>query len=139
MKMTNIINNSIFSLDYYPEHSLMVYKASEQTINLSEDSFKEGFSQTNFYVKKYRPQFFLSDSREQLYIIPPEIQQWITENVYPVWAESGIKKLAILIPSDLLTQLSLWQTTQNIEENIPKLKYEIKYFDDEKAAWGWLI
>lgn len=130
--------NNYYSLETDVAKSLLVYTAFPESENMTEEEIKEGFLQTTLMVEKYKPQFFLSDSREQNSAITPEIQIWIAQNIYPRWYGAGLKKLAVVIPQELIANLSIQQTVDEVEEVKEVDTYEIRYFEDDLVAREWL-
>ncbi len=84
-------------------------------------------------VEKTQAKFIIIDAREFMYPISPEIQTWIENEVYPLWASAGTKKIAVLLPKDLVAQLSVEQA---IEENKEEAMISA-FFDDTEPAYRW--
>ncbi|NJL11731.1 MAG: hypothetical protein HC913_01015 [Microscillaceae bacterium] len=66
----------------------------------------------------------------------PDLQDWTATEITPGLAEAGLQKMALLIPHELIANLAVQQTVDEMEaEGMP---YETKYFDDEAQARTWL-
>lgn len=61
-------------------------------------------------------------------------QDWVVNEVIPMLKQRGIKKLAYLIPSDVLTQMGLQRITTVSDAH----GLEVKYFDSRDKALEWL-
>lgn len=133
-----IFKNKYYSLSFYQSYSRLVYLAFPQTEEMSEEELKEGFIKTSEIMEELKPNFFLSDSRQQFSVITPEMQIWIAENIYPRWHHAGLQKLAIVIPTELIANLSIQQTVDEVEVAKKSGGYEIRYFDSDKVAKNWL-
>jgi hypothetical protein len=132
-----IFKNQYYSLSFYHSSTLLIYVAFPQTENMTKEDLEEGFVKTSEIMEELKPRFFLSDARQQLAVISPKIQLWIAQNIYPRWQNAGLQKLAIVIPTELIANLSIQQTVDEVEE-VKKDGYEIRYFDDDKVAKNWL-
>ncbi len=133
-----IYKNQYFSLSFYQANTLLIYVAFPQSANMAKEDLEEGFIKTSEIVEELKPRFFLSDARQQLAVIPPAIQLWIAQNIYPRWQNAGLQKLAIIIPTELITNLSIQQTVDEVDEVKKSEGYEIRYFDSDEVAKNWL-
>lgn len=133
-----IYKNQYYSLSFYRSNALLIYTAFPQTVNMMKADLEEGFIKTSEIMEELKPRFFLSDARQQLAVISPEIQLWIAQNIYPRWQNAGLQKLAIVIPTELITNLSIQQTVDEVEEVKKTDSYEIRYFDTDEVAKSWL-
>ena len=83
---------------------------------------------TNYFecVKEYKPKFVLMDAVEANYVITIETQKWLVDTFFHIYKEIGFKKMAILLPEDIIANLSIEQT---IDENKDLNLMQTKYFD----------
>ncbi len=133
-----ITKNEYFSLEWYAEKSLLIYTAFPKSEEMTSEDLKAGFVAVCEFMEQNHPKFFLSDSSQQFSMIPPDVQKWIADNVYPRWYLAGLKKLAIVIPSELLANLSIQQAVDEVEEIKDASAYEIRYFENLNTAQEWL-
>ena len=71
------------------------------------------------------------------YIIVPEIQNWVHENVNPVFIKTELKKLAILTSEQVFSRVSVMQMMNRFDKD-EKGSFEIQHFISEKTAMEWL-
>lgn len=71
--------------------------------------------------------------------LPPfslKLQEWLQTSWLPRLRESGIRRLAVLLPADVYNMMVveglLWTTTRQA------LPYEVQYFTETAAAFDWL-
>ena len=86
-------------------------------------------------VKKHKPIRVLGDMVDFNFTITPQIQEWLNENLFPVYQEIGFKKIAILLSKGFFQSLSIQQAMQ--EENANS--FQTSYFDDAVKAQEWLL
>lgn len=138
MPKFEIIATHFFTIEFDPEMRCMYHTASPHTIDMGKDEFKKGFTISIEAVEKYRPVSYISDVRQQLMPIGPDLQIWIAENVYPRWAAAGLQKLAVVVPEDLISTLSIEQTVEEIEERTSfQMAYAVQYFTSLEEAMKW--
>lgn len=124
-----------FYLAYDPENELFFFRFSRNTQQMSQ---KEYLSELRTYIRflqLYRPKGALGDMVNFKYIIAPETQQWINENLFSVYSGIGFKKIALLLSSHYIPRLSIEQT---MEEDTTHA-FITQYFDNEQEAKAWLL
>lgn len=113
---------------------LMVLDWTEKTFDMSSDEYKSEMLKYVKALKEYHPEQVLINAQNTRYIISPELQEWANENVIKVAISCGLKRTAILVSEDYISQLSIEQTFDEDTRQIVKRKF----FDDENAAIAWL-
>ncbi len=83
-------------------------------------------------VQVYQPVGFLANTLNFDYTITPEMQAWHNDLLFPIFEKEGLKKMAIVIPKDLFTQVSIEQA---YDENTGLMT---QFFDDEQKALEWI-
>lgn len=84
-------------------------------------------------VDEKSPDFVLINAQNAEYNVLPETQVWMVENHFPVYVKTQLKKMAVIVSKDFITQLSLEQTIQEAKES----PFETAYFDEEQKAMEW--
>jgi len=133
-----IFINRFFQLTWDQQKSTIYHKAFPETVDMTNDDFKEAFNIACDKVEELLPKYYLSDTTEQNVAITPDLQVWVAENVYPRWSKAGLKRLAVVVPKEYISFLSLEQTVDEIVEKTAKPTYEIQYFDNFLQADMWL-
>lgn len=102
---------------------------------LQSELFKKLMSIYFEAVRQYSPKKIFANLTYSFHIITLDVQEWIDENLSPIYEEIKLEKLAVCVSSDLFAQVSVEQT---ISESIYSV-YQTKYFKEEKAAKAWLL
>ena len=102
---------------------------------MSNDAYRAEFAYYEKGIVKYKPSNIIILSTEAKYVIPIETQDWIVATVTPLYEEHKVKKVAVIMSSDFITQLSFEQVVEEIEE---EENTKILFFDDEEKATNWL-
>ena len=119
------------------DKKIMEVKWKKNIIELLEDEYKKVALEAFLHTFDIKPEFILQDTTEAVYPLTPDLQEWLLKNITEkIVQKVGVKKIAYLIPKDILTKLGL-------EQLINKANIEIKniirlYFDDYQKAIDWL-
>ena len=80
------------------------------------------------------PKLFLCDTKNLFYTITLEMQVWTDENVTRFWDNTPLEKVAFIVSSEFIAQLSVEQLMDESTH-----KYKFAYFDSEENATNWLF
>jgi len=105
------------------------------TASMFDEQYKAEMLKFIEFVVLHKPKYHLIKSIDFLYIITIEMQEWTNNTIFPQLINAGIKKIAFLVSSEIISQLSIEQT---LEENNASA-FAIKYFDSENEAKKWLL
>lgn len=131
-----VVHKSSYFLIYFDkENSLFHYVFNSTTESMYPKDYINELKVFIKLVKEYRPKKVLGDMVDFFFTITPEIQEWITENLFTVYDEIGFEKIAILMSNEFIANLSIEQTMD--EGN--KSSFQTAYFDDEQEAKNWLL
>ena len=105
------------------------------TETMSDEQYKADMLKFAELAKIYKPKYHLIKSVNFKYTIAIEMQDWTNNTIFPQLIEAGIKKIAFLVSSAMIAQLSIEQTLD--ESNADA--FIVKYFDPEIDANNWLL
>ncbi len=134
-----LYKNVFFSLTFDQANSILIYVGFAQSMFMTDDETKAGFLKSCEFMEQYRPDYYLSDTRQQKLVLDPDMQEWIAQHVYPRWHRAGLKKLAVVIPEEMVANISLHQAVDEIAEVKVGDTYEIQFFDSTATAKEWLL
>jgi len=104
------------------------------TENMEDEDYETDMLRFAELVQIYRPTYHLIKSVDFLYPITIEMQDWTNQTIFPKLAESGIKKIAFLVSSEVITQISIEQVLE--ESNATA--FQVRYFSSEEDALVWI-
>jgi peptidyl-tRNA hydrolase len=107
--ITEVFNNRFFELRFHHDLGILEYKASPETIDMTDLDIKEAFETISAAIEQYAAKCYLANQKEQNVAFTPNLQLWIVENVYPRWSKAGLKKVALEVPEEFIAALSLEQ------------------------------
>ena len=119
------------------DKKIMEVKWKKSIIELLEDEYKEVLLEAYSHAFDIKPELLLQNAAESVYPFTSSLQEWITKNITKeIFEKVKIKKIAYLIPSDLLSKLALKHLMNKANQeskDIIRL-----YFDDYQQAINWL-
>lgn len=85
------------------------------------------------FIQTHRPVYFLADDSNRHFIYEVHIQDWVAQTLATACALARLKKYALILPPELIAQLST-ELTVDAAGVIP---FAIRYFDNKEAARSW--
>jgi len=117
------------------DDSLKMFKLTwkEKTASMSQDEFKEVMQ---IFASEFHRQskLVLHLMQKMYFVIPPDLQIWIDENINKKALMYGAEKAAFVVSPDIFTQVSVEQ----VMEEINAKKLSTAYFANEEDALKWL-
>ncbi|MCU0393708.1 MAG: hypothetical protein MUE81_21560 [Thermoflexibacter sp.] len=131
-----ILREGKFKSSFFDEENqIFIDVWNEATADMKLDEFREELQiQTNFIIQT-GAKLLILDTTNFRYSIVPEVQEWIANHIFPQWVEIKVAKVAIMVSSELIPQLSIEQT---IEEETSGT-FKTFYFDKREKAIDWLL
>ncbi|PIY12616.1 MAG: hypothetical protein COZ18_01630 [Flexibacter sp. CG_4_10_14_3_um_filter_32_15] len=77
----------------------------------------------------------LGNIKELGFVVSPEAQEWMNEHIFAPAMEVGFSKLAVVMSTEFLAQLSIEQV---MEEEVGQ-QITTKYFDEIEEAREWIM
>ncbi len=132
--MVEIHRSKYFQIEWNQSKDLFHYVFNQQTAHMTATEYINELKIFIKLVKQHRPKYVLGDMIEFGFVITPDIQEWINENLFTVYQEIGFKKIAILLSKEFIASLSIEQT---MDEDSSK-SFKTAFFDNAKTAQAWL-
>lgn len=128
-----LFETDYITVNYFEDKKIVegIWKSTSES--MSTEQFKENMLRWFEEVKKIKNVNILADAREFLFVIVPDIQEWINENVIGKYPDYGVERLGFLVSPDLFAQVSIEQTITEKEQ-----KFETQYFDTQEKVIDWL-
>ncbi len=120
----------------WTEGNILIFKWLPGTFKMSEQEYIEEIKKAAQIINKQRKPYIMLLAKEMLFIIPLSLQQKVNDILLPAYNESGVRKLAVIVPEQIIPTLSIEQT---IEERRIYHNFTTRYFSDEDQARKWLL
>jgi hypothetical protein len=128
--------SSFLQISAMPEINGIKIQWLEDSQKMSEADFKKEIEAEKTAIEEAKPKNILADTLQMGFAIPPSLQEWHNNIIFPVFQSVGLQKLAVLVSHDLFVQVSVEQL---IDEDKQNVGLKTKYFDSEENAINWLI
>ncbi len=133
--MKTLSQNEFISILCDEKNQLLKAIWKEKSEEMDEERFKEINLLYLEYIEKYDVKGFMIDTGKFLFVISPELQTWVVENIISNLSIKGLRKLAMLTSEEFIAQLSIEQTM----EEAPELHFSLAYFSEEEEANKWIL
>lgn len=115
------------------QKEIMIIRSKNSDKERSSEEMAKVIKKNVELIEQYAPTYFIYNQKENKYVFKVE-EQKATETIFTkAFIKVGLKKLAFIHPTDLLSELSLDQTIQEAG----KTPHAIKYFSTEEEAINW--
>lgn len=109
----------------------------ETTLDMSADDFKATLTQVKNTVLKYPINKVLIDATHLLFMIDPDLQEWVAQHITAVYAEAKVQKMATVLPASIFEKVSIQQAID--EHQAEEAIFTRQYFDNEATSLQWLL
>ncbi len=117
------------------EGNVLIFKWLPDTVNMKDDEYIAEIKKAAELIKDQKKSYVILLAKEMRYIISLAYQHKANDILLPAYNDSGVKKLAVVVPQHMIATLAIEQT---IEEKRVFHNFETRYFSDEQQARDWL-
>lgn len=135
--MTTLLNNRFVKVELDEAQHLLWLEWMPKTADMSEDEYKEILITLVEFVNRHQVKYWLGDTLHFAYVIVPDLQEWTAVEFNTRLAATNLQKMALIIPKELIANLSVEQTTDDMEAT-DMGKFTVQYFDNTDKAVQWL-
>jgi len=133
--MKKLYESDYLIIKYYTSTRLIKVEIKLDSEKMTESIFKKESLIWAKFLTEYKAERMLVDGRNFRFIITPELQIWINENLMQVGVQVGLRKYANVIPQALFVAVSVEQLTP---KNTPK-DFRVKLTPNFDEAYSWII
>ncbi len=101
--------------------------------DMNDEIFQEEISIWVELIEAYRPKNLIADTQLFVFTIGLEMQEWTSQKVFPRIVSSGVKKFAVIVSQELIAQLSIEQTMEEVNPDV----LQNRYFASIEEAKQW--
>lgn len=123
-------------VEYYEQNKILLIRSIESDTYGPDNEYFEELGKLLKIIAAKQPAALLINFKYLKFPIHPDLQDWHLENVSKPLKESKIKRLAYIIPTDVIASVALSQLFYDIGNYKPK--YERREFRSEEDAMRWL-
>lgn len=133
--MKNLYESRYMNLKFNEQKNIIEETWHSASKEMTEEEFKDEILKTLKYMNENRPKFYLVNSKDLKFAIAPKVQEWMHQNFIIPFVKIGVKKAAFVISEELVTEMSVEQTTEEDKEG----KFKRQFFNNYEKALKWLI
>lgn len=129
-----IYESNYLQIDSVDEQHLLELTWLPATTDMTSEEYKDEHINLLKFMLEQKTKRVLGNIKQLGFVVSPEVQEWMNENIFAPVIEKGFNKLAIVMSTEFLAQLSIEQA---MEEEVGQ-KIITKYFDDKEEAREWI-
>lgn len=133
--MEILFENNYLKVLFDASNALVEQRWLSATENMNDAEFRATISEYGKQLEAKRPDKVLVNVVDLNFAVMPETQNWVDENINSIGVKIGLKAVAMLMPKELIAQLSVEQT---MEEEQGKALHT-RVFSNRQAALDWLF
>ncbi len=123
-------------IEVFPESKTIVFYWKPSTQFMTEEEFVKELQLIARTMAANAPiHNVLLKTKDMNFIITPPMEDKLNEILIPVYKASGVKRLAVVMPEEMLMQIAVEST---IEAEKPRHTFTTRYFKDCESAKKWL-
>jgi len=134
--METIFANKFVTAFFDQKHSLLVDVWHDTTERMTNEQCWTILKSWSHFPETYKPSRILIDSREMLFVLTPDMHEWIATHITNPSVSFGLKKMATLLPLSMFEQVSMHQAVREVAE---ERGLQNRIFEDEAQAKKWLL
>lgn len=135
--METIRDNTYSKIEYDKENALLLHTWLSTSENMTADNFIEEVFFWRDFVVNNNIKYHILDTRYFKFTVTPDIQDKMANEAVKPAVESGLKKMATILPEDDL--FALVSVEQSITENEEQGGLPSQYFSNVEDARAWLL
>ncbi|WP_375562887.1 STAS/SEC14 domain-containing protein [Bernardetia sp. OM2101] len=130
-----IYESNYLQIDSVAEQHLLELTWLPATADMTSEEYKDEHVNLLKFMLEQKTKRVLGNIKQLGFVVSPEVQEWMNENIFAPVMEKGFSKLAIVMSTEFLAQLSIEQA---MEEEVGQ-QIITKYFDDKEEAREWIM
>jgi len=121
------------------DNALLSIKWLPSTYEMSAENFQSIFTNIAEFIEKHNVKYWMGYTKDFAFIVPPDLQEWAAQEFNQRVLRAGLKKMALIVPSDIVANVSVKQSIEEMEKHQDLEAIETRYFDNPEQAREWLL
>ena len=131
-----VLKDKYRTVNFESDNKILYSEWYKETEFMTVEEYKHAAFITPDLAKKYGADKILMNIVNFKFLVVPVVQDWINKNAVPKYLKFGVKKMAILLPTEIFSQVSVGQI---LNDAVDVAQEKIKYFDKEDESRKWLL
>jgi hypothetical protein len=127
------------TITYDETKQVLFAHVNEQTAFATTELVKEAQYAIVEGLRQYNPPYVVINLVELRFVVTPELQEWVNQEIIPHFFNSGVKKIAYIMPTEFIEKLSIEQVHDEVATTLQNegAETQTNYFDNESEALRW--
>lgn len=128
----NLYSSKYCTIEFDSAASIIRQNWLGGTSDMTAEQFKAEQTKLSELIRINKPRCICTDALNFGFVILPDLQEWNAREVLGLFATMGGKKIGMLVPNEIFTQVSIQQALDEANG------YETSYFENDKELMAWL-
>ncbi|OJJ23240.1 hypothetical protein BKI52_02480 [marine bacterium AO1-C] len=121
------------------DSSLLTIVWLPSTYEMSGEHFQSIFMKIAEFIEENKIKYWMGYTKDFAFIVPPDLQEWAAQDFNRRVLQAGLKRMAMIVPSDIIANVGVKQSIEEMERHQNIETIETRYFDDDQQAKEWLL
>ena len=130
----NVYQSDYLQIDAFDEQHLLELTWLAATADMTDEEYKYEHVELLKFMLDQKTEKVLGNIKDIGFVVSPEVQEWMNINIFIPTMEVSFSKLAVVMSTEFLAQLSIEQA---LEEEVGQ-QLTSKYFDNVEEAREWI-
>ncbi|MCU0450648.1 MAG: STAS/SEC14 domain-containing protein [Bernardetiaceae bacterium] len=130
-----VYKSQFLHLAFFAQEELIEMTWLPATEHMTDEECKQEFRHYLDLMLQLKPKKVLPDTRDMLFQIDPDLQEWTNHTIFTPSLAMGLNKAAFVVSQYIFAQVAIEQTMGEQEGS----KFNTRYFDNKEAAKAWLL
>ncbi|WP_291722312.1 STAS/SEC14 domain-containing protein [Bernardetia sp.] len=130
-----VYNSNFLQIDAFDDQKLLELTWLKATVDMTDEEYRNEHLELLKFMLEQKTQKVVGNVKDLGFVVNPDTQEWMNINVFVPAIEVGFHKLAVVMSSEFLAQLSIEQVMEEKEGQ----KITTQYFDNVEEAREWIM
>lgn len=137
--MKTIFEKPFVKINWNEKESLLFVLWTPKTERMLGQELQEVLLNMAHFVEDKQIKRWMAQTKDFRFVIVPDLQTWIAGEFNQRLAKAGLQKMAVITSTEFTTNVSIEQTTNEMEMEQEEKKFGIAYFDNVNDGMTWLL
>jgi len=136
--METVYQDEVMEVSFDASRSFLIYDWSKSSEFIDDEKYMQTIEKIVSYFSVLRPKKVLGNAQNFLFTVPIELQSWTAETFGRELIACGTEMSCIVLPVELLANLSTGQTIDEAQTQGLGDHFAINYVGDMESGMKWL-
>ncbi len=131
--------NNFLDAFFDKDNALLSITWLPSTYEMEAKDFQSIFMDIAQFIEQNSIKYWMGYTKDFAFIVPPDLQEWAAQDFNQRVLKAGLRKMAMIVPSDIIANVGVQQSIEEMEKHQHAETIVTRYFDDDQQAKVWLL